>query len=116
MVKHECFGSPTEKLAQVKNQHTVKLSFEHPKGVTHVLVKYPDVIKALKDGTCTEAEARLTAWRFRPTWSRNKPFKLPANDTDAIAAAKDILRGRDKEPILFAAWQQERETKKGITL
>ena len=93
----------------------MKLEFEH-KGQTHQLVKHSTVRQALKHGTLTEEAARLKPWYLRPSWRPNQPFKLHADDADAIRAAKDILRGRVEQPEVFSQFVAALDAKKGITI
>ena len=96
---------------------SIKLSFEYPKGgATHTLVKHSTVRQALKRGAITEEEARLRPWYLRASWRPDRPFKLHADDADAIRAAKDLLRGRVEQPEAFAQFMAALDAKRGITI
>lgn len=94
----------------------MKLTFTH-QGATRTLSKHPAVIRKLKAGEMTEAEARLQRWCLRYTInSRQTQFWLPANDRDAIRAAKDILTGQQSQPSDFAAFIAHKEARRSITI
>lgn len=95
----------------------LKLPFEYPKGgATYTLVKHSTVRQALKRGTITEAEARQKPWYLRASWRPDRPFKLHADDADAIRAAKDLLRGRVEQPEAFAQFMAALDAKRGVTI
>jgi len=94
----------------------MKLSFEHPKGVRHDLVKHPVVRQKLKANTITEAAARLTAWYYRAPWRPTRPFKFSSDDAAAIRGAKDLLKGRTEQPEVFAQFCQSLEQRRGLTV
>lgn len=92
-----------------------RIVFEY-KGQQHTLTKHPTVRQALKAGTITPQDAILRPWYLRPSWRANRPFKLSADDADAIRAAKDILKGRVERPEQFSAWLEEQDARRGVTL
>ena len=94
----------------------MKLTFTHA-GVARTLNKHPRIQVALRRGQIGDAAARRTAWFLRVTMDgRERTFRLPAKDADAIRAAKDILNGAHTNPTLFSAWVAAAQTRKGITI
>ena len=93
----------------------MNLPFEY-KGQTHTLVKHSVIRQQLKRGEITEEAARAKPWYFRPAWRAHRPFKLSPDDTEAIRAAKDIIKGRTEKPETFSAWLEEKDRARGVTL
>lgn len=94
----------------------MKLPFTHA-GATRTLNKHPRIQLALKRGEITAADAKHRPWFLRAHMDgRERTYKLPAKDADAIRAAKDILNGASTNPTLFSEWVAAEQTRKGVTL
>lgn len=86
-------------------------------GRTRRLAKHPTVAHALKTGATTEALAACTPWYLRLTIDgRERTFKLPATNRDALSAARDILNGRTKAPATFSAFVAAQASRAGRTV
>lgn len=93
-----------------------QLNFAHA-GITRTLNKHPTVQNALRAGTITEEQAKLEAWQLRLKINgRERYFKLPTADRDAIRTAKDILNGRTKHADEFTAFMAQRDARRSVTL
>lgn len=81
------------------------------------LTKHPTVKQALKKGTLTEAQAALKPWYLHLTLDgRERAFKLPATNRDALTAARDILNGRTSSPATFSAFVAAQSQRAGRTV
>ena len=94
----------------------MKLTFIHL-GTRRTIVKHPSIVKALRAGTMTEAQAAAKHWYIRLRVNgKISTFKLPSIDKDAERAAKDLLTGRVKTPDQFQDFLHAREVTRGVTL
>lgn len=94
----------------------MNLPFTH-RGQTRTLAKHPSVVRALKLGTLTAAQAARKRWFLRVKIDGlEKYFKLPAADEAAKAAARDLLNGRVDKPEAFSAFLAHREAARGVTI
>ena len=94
----------------------MKLTFDH-QGVIRTLAKHPSVVRQLKSGELTEAQAEFRPWYLRVIiGTKQQTFKLRAKDKDAISDAKTILNSRVHAPETFGAFVAVREARRGCTI
>lgn len=108
--------SPATSSPDLSLTNIPKLTFTHGGG-ERTLNKHPEVQAAIRTNQISLAEVRLKPWFLRTTISgRERTFKLPANDKDAVRAAKDILNGRIEQPTEFSAFLAAKDAKRGLTV
>ena len=94
----------------------MKITFTHA-GTERTLAKHSVVQCDLRAGTITEKDAAAKPWYLRFAVSgKERIFKLPAAEREAIRAAKDILNGHQDRPDQFNAFVEAREAKRSIPI
>lgn len=92
------------------------MTFTHA-GQTYTLYKHPRELGRHRAGQLTDEALRSCSWYIRLTINgKRTPFRLSANDKQAVVDARDKINGAQKQPASFATWLAEREARRGVTL
>lgn len=94
----------------------MKLTLIHA-GQKRTLVKHPTVQRDLRAGAITEKVAATKSWYLRfEVAGKTRTFKLPAANSKAVRAAKEILRGQQERPSEFSAFLDAQAARHSITV
>ena len=94
----------------------MKLQFTHA-GQKRTLAKHATVQRDLRIGALTEKAAAGKPWYLRfSVAGKERPFKLPATEREAIRAAKDLLNGHTQRPDQFTAFIESQVARRSITI
>lgn len=102
--------------APIPDDNLPKLIVVHG-GIERTLRKHPEHVAAYQRGELTLADLAAKPWQLRAKINgRERVFKLPHQEKDALRAAKDILNGRTEHASQFAEFLAVRDAKRGLTL
>jgi hypothetical protein len=93
----------------------MKLTFES-QGRTWTLNKHPVIQKQLRDGSITETEAATKPWYLRRRADFGGTSKLSADDSQAIAEAKALLKASVAQPTEWKEFLAEKAARQAVTL